>query len=517
VKIELLCAPGRDDLERVLLPALCRSYTSTQVDRVDGGRHVPRCLVVSEPADALYGEIARALERGGVKVLLLGALGMRIAERLGVVLSDAPVTALEAGARCEAALPGRLAESTLRIRYRGEHRGLTSPIVDRPFARYDFAAEWNNLGYGAVRADGSMWSIAQMVQAPAGAEVAAVWRGDERVCTYAALFDHPQASVLWINRAAGTIDSAEWRLVEMFFTHHRPGVLPCLPWPSEVPAGYDAAVTMRLDCDEDVRSAGKLAACYAQREVPLSLAVKTSLLDDAGHREFVTAVAAGGGSILSHSATHPSNWGAGYDGALAEARASRASLEEALGDGSPVDYAVSPFHQNPPYAVKALDAAGYKGFVAGIVANDPDYLLGRAGVVPDGGPALVSHSQQCMLHGDCLSIEGDPLRTYFESFDIARRARSLFGYLDHPFSVRYQYGWRTEDDRIAAHARYLEYIAASGKVLFMAEADALNFVHARAGSRFEWRAGEWRYACSDARWAVEYAGRTYSVANAGYA
>jgi hypothetical protein len=123
---------------------------------------------------------------------------------------------------------------------------------------------------------------------------------------------------------------------------------------------------------------------------------------------------------------------------------------------APVEYAVSPFHQNPPYAVQALADSGYQGFVGGIIANDPEYLLGRAGRVPFAQSHVVSHSAQCMLHGDCFHRYGNRIDTYVQAFEMHLAAGSLFGYLDHPFSPRYQYGWHNEGERLDAHRLLLE-------------------------------------------------------------
>ena len=141
-----------------------------------------------------------------------------------------------------------------------------------------------------------------------------------------------------------------------------------------------------------------------------------------------------------------------------------------------VSFAVSPFHSNKDYSVQALEDALYDGFVAGIIANDPEYLISRGGVVPFA-EKIISHSQQCMLHGDCLLNETeDPLRVYKDAFDIALCSNTFFGYLDHPFSSRYQYGWKTEEDRIEAHIELIDYMRYNADVLFVNENECLSFM-----------------------------------------
>src|SRR5690606_27172436 len=112
-----------------------------------------------------------------------------------------------------------------------------------------------------------------------------------------------------------------------------------------------------------------------------------------------------------------------------------------------VPYAVSPFHQSPQYALEALCDVGYSGCIGGIIRNDPEFLLARGGELAGFPVGFIGHSQQCMLHGDCLLEAGDPLAIYKMAFDQALETRSLFGYLDHPFSERYQYGWVDEESR----------------------------------------------------------------------
>jgi hypothetical protein len=206
-------------------------------------------------------------------------------------------------------------------------------------------------------------------------------------------------------------------------------------------------------------------------------------------------VAAGGGAVVAHSVTHAPNWGGSYLAATREARESKAWLEQSSPRSAPVEFAVSPFHQNPIYAVHALADIGYHGFVGGIIANDPEFLLGRAGQVPFVGSPLVSHSAQCMLHGDCYARYGGSIGPYAESFDNHVRGRSIFGFLDHPFSPRYQYGWADEPSRLAAHAQLLAHLGRQDRLWRPNLAAALRFLARRnavnlsidGGARLAWQ------------------------------
>jgi len=137
----------------------------------------------------------------------------------------------------------------------------------------------------------------------------------------------------------------------------------------------------------------------------------------------------------------------------------------------------------------ALARAGFSGFIGGIIANDPEYLMARAGVPPFSPNDIISHTQGCMLHGDCLLAKGDPLRIYKDAFSLARNGGQFFGYLDHPFSDRYAYGWASETDRIAAHAELLDYMEANpgdGPLLFVNEETCLDFIESKVSAKIHY-------------------------------
>ena len=59
-----------------------------------------------------------------------------------------------------------------------------------------------------------------------------------------------------------------------------------------------------------------------------------------------------GGTLLSHSRTHPQSWGEDAAQATEEARLSREWFARQWPAETPTDLAVSPFHTNPPYAMR---------------------------------------------------------------------------------------------------------------------------------------------------------------------
>jgi hypothetical protein len=420
--------------------------------------------------------------KGKRKLILFGDIPSTIAHKFECVQTEWPA-AREHWSRSSSAPTYGQAESAGSIQYSSLAQHLGGKEWKRPMERFDFTDEWNNLGFGAIRADGSIWALSQALNVPSDKELASVHINGVRHSSYAALFDKPEASILWVNRPVGPIDSYEWRLVENYIASYRHEELPCHPVLREIPWGYDAAITMRLDCDEDVESARPLWNTYREMAVPFSLAVHTANLTDEKHYSILRELIASGGSVLSHTATHAPNWGGSYEAALLEGTSSAQAINTVT--GIDVKYAVSPFHQSPPYALAALADAGYQGCIGGIIRNDPEFLLARGGYLANMPQGFIGHSQQCMLHGDCMLHEGDPLAVYKQAFDHVYETHTLFGYLDHPFSERYQYGWSDEASRIEAHRQFITYIRSkTSNPIFLNENDALDFLNFKSQARF---------------------------------
>ncbi len=437
--------------------------------------------VAVSPDESLGKTLLNWLGRGKRKLVLFGKLPATLQAYLDMkvgVWPDRP----DQWAKSQPAPTYRSAQSQGEIHYRSSVERLGLAAFRRPLERFDFTDEWNNLGYGAIRTDGSVWSLAMPLHAPLKNQLAFLDVNGQSAATYVALFDGDDTAVLWVNREAGLIDSFEWRLVEHFLAHYRHDECDCCPVISDIPYGYDSAVTMRLDCDEDIEAASSLKQVYRQMNVPFSLAIHTTHLADSRHHAILRELAAEGGGILSHTATHAPNWGGRYESALQEARDSKAAIERVI--DRPVQYVVSPFHQTPAYALDALVDSGYTGCIGGIIRNDPEFLFARGGCVAFQPEGFVGHSQQCMLHGDCMLDTDDPLAVYKQAYDQAHASRTFFGYLDHPFSARYQYGWKDEDSRIKAHQHFIGYIREKAEnPVFMNEEQAMAFLLMKSQAR----------------------------------
>jgi hypothetical protein len=477
-------------------------------------------IVAIDPSETIADCLTAWAERGGRKLVLFGGLPERLAERYGIQTVSWPDN-LASLARSVPAPTYGFAESQACVRYRESAARFSAAGWQRALERFDFTDEWNNLGYGAIRGDGSIWALSAPLRAPRESELAGIEVAGMAVGSYSGLFDGAASSMLWFNRSVGPIDSFEWRLVEKFLSSWRAGELACQPVLLEVPWGHDAAVTMRLDCDEDVESARALWEAYGDMGVPFSLAVHTANLTDKRNHRLLREVVGTGGSVFSHTATHAPNWGGSYETAFEEATESARWLREVI--GRPVDYAVAPFHQSPAYALAALADVGYRGCVGGIIRNDPEFLLARGGVLAGLPEGFIGHSQQCMLHGDCLLATGDPLAVYKNACDRAIETRTLFGYLDHPFSTRYQYGWMDEATRLAAHRQLVVHMRSRAAApLFLSEAQAMDFLAAKAEWQVTETDDEFTLAAPTAagssvhRPTVEYGGREFAAARGSF-
>ena len=459
-----------------------RSYTKAQVFNYSQKIKNFCVHIFVNPEDSDL-DVIQQMSSEPSKIIILGKLPANIAAVIGLDIVGLPEDA-PSWDQCEAALQNDFSESRARISYDNLSGGLECPIIDRPLLRYDFTNEWNNLGFGHVRTDGSMWSLACKAKpvSPGGTLLASVNQADEFLTVYASLSSLNQSEILWVNRSVGFVDTHEFRLLETFITNYKSDSLPCLPLIREIPYGYDAMISMRLDCDEDIGSARPLFELYKSHNIPFSLAIRTGQPIEEYDVDLINDLINSGGGILSHSVNHKCNWGIDFDDARNEANASRLdilNLSDLLND---VEYAVSPFHQNPDYAVEALADSGYKGFIGGIICNDPQYLISRGGKVADAVD-IISHSQQCMLHGDCLlKSESDLLVVFKQSVNYAVNSGAAFGYLDHPFSERYQYGWTSEEQRLSTHLDWIKYLKLFGNVLFENEIKLLHHIRKKSNA-----------------------------------
>jgi hypothetical protein len=443
-------------------------------------------LVIINPDEEFAPLLIEITQSLFCKIIIFGSLPNTLACFLGATTTTIPGQIISAS-MCKPALKHQSSESLASVFYnkvlglKGYDFFMPPP---RSLCRFDFTDEWNNLGFGAITTDGSIWSMSQCVLLSPENILAKVMVEEKVLSAYCGLWDFERSSLIWFNRSVGPVDSYEWYLLEQFISEYRFSDIPSWPVISEIPFGYESAVTMRLDCDEDIESARSLGKAYIDIKVPLSLALHAAVLSNPDQHQFPKEILTSGGCLLSHTLTHASNWGGSEASAINEGAQSAAIIGNIVGEKP--RYAVSPFHHTPPYARVGLAKAGYKGCVGGIISSDPDFLMARAGYPPGISSGFIGHTQQCMLHGDCLLKDGDPLAVYKKAYDQAKLSKTFFGYLDHPFSPRYQYGWISEEERIQSHVDFIDYIRnTSENVIFLNQNDALDFLGAKASIRIE--------------------------------
>lgn len=359
--------------------------------------------------------------------------------------------------------------SDLYIQY--QKNELQSKNFKRYFERYDYNDEWNNYGYGKIDFDNKILSISSSIRISNANEISYITDSiNNYYGSYCGLWksDH---CLLWFNRLSGPFDSFEWRIVENFVSNLVYKNFKCIPSISEIPFGARGIATSRLDCDEDIASSKKLFQFYKKKNIPLSLAIVTDLLKDKKNRLFLSKIKDLNKILLSHSKTHRPNWGGNFIAAKWEAEEAKNDIYRYF--KIVCDFAVAPFHHAPPYAIKALEVNKYKGLVAGIINNDPYILIARSGK-SIYSEKIISLSQQCMIHGDILKTNED-LKRYYEIIDQYKNSRTIFGYLDHPLSKRYSYGWKNEETRIHFHKKIINYLKKK-KFTFLSIIEVFRFI-----------------------------------------
>jgi len=453
-------------LNEVLISSYTRVLTSTQItDNIDNAS-----IIVVIDSSKISSEEFLNLQNSFKKVIFHGSPSIAIQDALDLQTTEIDLNKLH---QFDGDFPNSISNTKGYIKYI-DHE-LTKDLKDfnRYLARYDFTDEWNNLGYGQIPRDESIWSISSPFIAKEN-NLAVVKFEKTDVISFVTLKDISNCSIMWINRQVGLPDGFDWVIIEEFISSYRHKDLITLPILMDIPFGYESAVTMRLDCDENVYSCTPLLSLYSEIGFPLSIAIKTEQKLDKKSKELCDGIVQNGGSIHSHSHTHAPDWGQLNNGAKWEMEISSKILNDMIGSNFMRESVVSPFHQNSVESVKALEEFGVKSFVGGIIKNDPEYLMARSGIAPFT-KNISTHSQQCMLHGDCYHNAGNSLETYKESFRLHRKTRTMFGFLDHPFSD-YNYGWSTENERLDAHKEFLNFIKSHDKTAIMNLHNAMSFV-----------------------------------------
>lgn len=437
------------------------------------------CFISPSQNDEMM--IKDILQNQKSKILIFGKISNALAQLIGLYSKECDIKLEEVNFSHERELD----VSNLVVKYYNHDLNRKNPLKERFFYRFDFMDEWNNLGYGAIKINDSIWSLSQSLNTSLGTQVLAeVYDRNDFKSIFVSLQDLDNSSVLFVNREVSLIDGLDWTIVEEFLSFYRNNELPSLPFVFDIPFGYSGIASSRLDCDQSIINSKLLVELYEKYNINISLAISTGIDISRVDINFLNNFYEAGGGILSHTINHHYYWGENYKISYDEAIGSKEWLEKNIENLKQLKYAVSPFHSNKPYSIQALKDAGYQGFISGIIHNDPEYLLSTSGEVPFVDSKIVTHSQQCMLHGDCYHRRGNNINIEKNSFENHYRAEKIFGYLDHPFGS-YDYGWNSEEERLSVHEEFINYINSFKNIKWMTCIEILDFVNDKSGIEIE--------------------------------
>ena len=81
-----------------------------------------------------------------------------------------------------------------------------------------------------------------------------------------------------------------------------------------------------------------------------------------------------------------------------------------------------------------------------------------------------------MLHGNSWP---NLKQIYFDSFNLSASRQAVFGYLDHPLSSRYDYGWESYEKQVEAHTQLLDYFKSNFVVKSISHEDLSDWLKIR--------------------------------------
>jgi len=330
-------------------------------------------------------------------------------------------------------------------------------IKERPLWRYDFDLEWNNNSFGNISNENIMLNLSHNCFLIEGINVAYIENSNNQNLNIPLIseFEINGNIIIWINRNLSLVDLPEWKIIEEFISNGYFEKYPCVPYLSEYSSSENGLITMRLDCDEDIESARKIFEIYRYHDLPISLAITTNQIKDS---KFISSLPKEvndyGGTILNHSHSHPINWGGSKDKIKEEIITSNNLIKKSFGISA--EYAVSPFHHLTWNALEVLNELEFKGVIAGISSSHHEFLIMKGGSIHENLDILL-HSQQCMIHGDCIT-KTRKVDSYLNTFSLYSNLGFSTGYLDHPISERYDYGWVNIERQVKTHQKIIEYL-----------------------------------------------------------
>ena len=444
------------EVESLILESFKRSFTSSQINsKKSFHKKYPGIHVFLEcTSDKTTNNLKEILKFKNNKIILNGKLNKWIQKLLNIKISgekfphDEPYPANSSSYS--------VSKNYLKYNFKFKYlKPLLGLIKQRPIWRYDFELEWNNSFSGNIIDKNDILNLSHNCSINYDNNVVYILDSNGDKIPLIAEFFINKNIIIWVNRNLSLIDLPEWKIIEEFISNGYFNKYPCIPYVSEFSCKENGYITMRLDCDEDIESARQIYNLYKQYDLPISLAITTNQIENKNNiTTLPLEVYDYGGTILNHSHSHPINWGGTKDIIGEEIKLSTNLIKQTFNINT--EYAVSPFHHLTIEAIEVLNEQNYKGVVAGICSSHHEFLIIKGGSISDKLNILL-HSQQCMLHGDCLTSTRS-IDDYLKNFYLFSKIGYSTGFLDHPISQRYDYGWNNNQRQINAHKKIIEYL-----------------------------------------------------------
>ena len=444
-------------VESLILESFKRSFTSSQINNYESsqkkysGVHV----FLECTSDYATNNLREILDGNNNKIILNGKLNKWIQNLLKIKILGHKFPH-EKPSPANSSSPS-VSKTRVKYNYKIKYlKEISDLIKERPIWRYDFELEWNNSFSGNIIDNNEILNLSHYCcNYNCKNNVVYILNSNEEKIPLISEFFINQNILIWVNRNLSLIDIPEWKIIEEFISNGYFYKYPCIPYVSEFSSKDNGFITMRLDCDEDIESARKIYNLYKQYDLPISLAITTNQIEN---KESITSLPREvhdyGGTILNHSHSHPINWGGTKENIYQEIELSTKLIKKAF--NITTEYAVSPFHHLTIEAIEVLNEQNYKGVVAGICSSHHEFLIMKGGSINDKLNILL-HSQQCMVHGDCLTDKRS-IDDYLNNFYLFSRIGYSTGFLDHPISKRYDYGWNKHQRQINTHKQIIEYL-----------------------------------------------------------
>lgn len=439
----------------LIFAAFCRSFGKSQINfsnKCDQNDHSINVLLGcdSQLSNANFNYLIKGYRN---KIILNGKLGKNI--KIILDICENKIDVLDKDLKPANHVKPCLSNSTVKYNKNISHlKKFISTLSQRPTSRYDFELEWNSHCYGDITAKNELLNLSHKCSLKEEDYLAYIQGANNCKTPLIAQFKINTNLVIWINRNLGLVDLPEWKIIENFIANAYFNEYPCIPYISEFAKTDEGLMTMRLDCDEDIESSRKIFELYKENNYPISLAITTNQLEGREISPLPKEVKDNGGTILNHSHTHPINWGGNKSSIRNEIEISTKLIKDIY--GVKTEYAISPFHHLTWEALNVLNEMDYKGVVSGISSSHHEFLYMRGGFINTNLDILL-HSQQCMIHGDCIT-KTRSLADYLFAFDLFSKLGFSMGFLDHPISKRYDYGWGSPERQVKSHKKIINHL-----------------------------------------------------------